>query len=174
MADPPTTLSGSGGSPGPAVDEAVFRQVCGHFATGVTVITAMDGDEPVGMAANSFTSVSLDPPLVLFCAGKTSTTWPRIEAAGVYAVNILARDQEDVSRKFAAKDDDRFGGVGWRTAATGSPILDGALAFLDCTIAAQHDAGDHVLVMGRVVEMGVEREAAPLVFFRGGYADPAP
>jgi len=156
------------------IDGALYRQVLGHFATGVTVITAVDSGEPVGMAANSFTSVSLDPPLVLFCAGTSSTTWPRIDAAGAYAVNILAGDQEEVSRKFAAKDGDRFEGVGWSTAVTGSPILDGALAYLDCTIEARHDAGDHVLVVGRVVDLAVPREGPPLLFFRGGYADLAP
>ena len=156
------------------IDGALYRQVLGHFATGVTVITAVDAGEPVGMAANSFTSVSLDPPFVLFCAGTSSTTWPRIDAAGAYAVNILAGDQEEVSRKFAAKDGDRFEGVGWSTAVTGSPILDGALAYLDCTIDARHDAGDHVLVVGRVVDLAVPREGPPLLFFRGGYADLAP
>lgn len=156
------------------VDSATYRQVLGHFATGVTVITADDQGEPVGMAANSFTSVSLDPPLVLFCAGKSSTTWPRIEAVGSFAVNVLAADQEDVCRKFAAKDGDRFAGVGWNPGATGSPLLDGALAHLDCTIEAQHDAGDHVLVVGRVVELDVDRDAGPLLFFRGGYAGLAP
>lgn len=156
------------------VDGALYRQVLGHFATGVTVITAVDDGEPVGMAANSFTSVSLDPPLVLFCAGKASSTWPRIDAAGAYAVNILAGDQEEVCRRFAAKDGDRFEGVGWSTAVTGSPILDGALAYLDCTIDARHDAGDHVLVVGRVVDLAVPGEGAPLLFFRGGYADLAP
>lgn len=153
------------------VDESVYRQVLGHFATGIAVITAVDQGEPVGMAANSFTSVSLDPPLVLFCAGTSSTTWPRIRAAGAYAVNVLAADQEHVSRAFAGKDGDRFDGVAWRVGTTGSPILGGALAFLDCTIETEHDAGDHVIVVGRVVGLGVERDGPPLLFFRGGYAD---
>lgn len=157
-----------------AVDSAAYRQVCGHFATGVTVITAMNGDEPVGMAVNSFTSVSLDPPLVLFCAGNDSATWPLIEATGAYAVNVLAEDQEQVSRAFASKDVDRFQGIGFRTAVTGSPVIDDVLAYLDCRIDSVHDAGDHVIVVGRVVELGVEREVGPLLFFRGGYADLAP
>lgn len=155
----------------PEVDPAEFRQVCGHFTTGVTVITATDGDDPVGLAANSFTSVSLEPPLVLFCAGKTSTTWPRIEKADAYAVNILAADQEEISRTFAAPDVDRFEGVAWHQGVTGSPILDGALAYLDCEIEAKHDAGDHVLVVGRVVDLDVQRDTGPLVFYRGGYGD---
>lgn len=151
------------------IDQAQFRTVLGHFATGVTVITAMYGGAPVGMAANSFTSVSLDPPLVLFCAGKSSTTWPQIEQAGAFAVNILAADQEHVSRLFAAKGADRFDGVGYGHGTTGSPLIDGALAFLDCRITAQHDAGDHLIVVGEVVEMGLGGDAAPLLFFRGGY-----
>lgn len=154
-----------------AIDSAAFRQACGHFATGVTVITATDGGEPVGMAVNSFTSVSLEPPLVLFCAGTDSSTWPRIEASDSYAVNVLAEDQEHVSRAFASKDVDRFEGIGFRTGKTGSPIIEGSLAFLDCEIEAKHDAGDHILVVGRVVELGIEREADPLIFFRGGYGN---
>src|SRR6185312_8898721 len=92
-------------------DAASFRSVLGHFATGITVITAMDGDEPVGLAANSFTSVSLDPPLVLFCAAKSSTTWPRIERAGHFTVNVLDEHQEPISRIFATPGADRFGQV---------------------------------------------------------------
>lgn len=158
-------------APGTGIDQSVYRQVAGHFATGVTVITAVHDGEPVGMAANSFTSVSLDPPFVLFCAGKSSTTWPRIEAAGAYAVNVLAQDQEDVCRKFAAKDGDRFAEVGWHPGVTGSPLIDGSLAHFDCTIEAVHEAGDHLLVVGRVVDLGVARDTGPLLFFRGGYSD---
>lgn len=153
------------------IDQAQLRQVCGHFATGVTVVTAADPEGPVGMAVNSFCSVSLEPPLVLFCAAKASTTWPRIEEAGVFAVNILAGDQEELSRAFASKDGERFRGVGYRAGASGSPILDEALAYLDCRIEAEHDAGDHVIVVGRVVDLEVARDTSPLVFFRGGYAD---
>ncbi|HLF41433.1 MAG TPA: flavin reductase family protein, partial [Acidimicrobiia bacterium] len=159
-----------GGDRAAGIDEARFRLVMGHWLTGVTVITAMDGDEPVGLAANSFTSVSLDPPLVLFCAGTTSSTWPRIESAGAFAVNVLAADQEEVSRLFATKDADRFSGVAWRRGLMGSPILDDALAYLDCTIESTHDAGDHILVVGRVLDLDVQREDNPLVFYRGGYA----
>jgi len=158
-----------------AIDAALYRKVCGHFATGVTIITASDASEPVGvpvgMAVNSFTSVSIDPPLVLFCAGKTSATWPRIRSAGAFTVNVLAADQEELSWAFASKDGDRFGGVGYRVGTTGSPILADVLAFIDCRIDAVHDAGDHELVVGRVVEMDVLRETGPLLFFRGGYAD---
>jgi flavin reductase (DIM6/NTAB) family NADH-FMN oxidoreductase RutF len=150
-------------------DEASFRTVLGHFATGVTIITAMDGDEPIGVSANSFTSVSLDPPLVLFCAAKASTTWPRIEAAGKFTVNILNEHQEDVCRVFATKGADRFSRIGWRTSANGQPILHDSLAYIDCEMQEQHDAGDHIIVVGRVQELGVLSEEGPLLFYRGGY-----
>ncbi|MCZ7527985.1 MAG: flavin reductase family protein [Acidimicrobiia bacterium] len=150
-------------------DPASYRTVLGHFATGVTVVTALDGGDPVGMAANSFTSVSLDPPLVLFCASKTSTTWPRIRRAGAFTANILGEHQEDVCRVFAEPGADRFRRVGYRVGAGGSPILRDALAWVDCRIETEHDAGDHVIVVGRVIELGVGSGAGPLVFYRGGY-----
>jgi flavin reductase (DIM6/NTAB) family NADH-FMN oxidoreductase RutF len=149
-------------------DAASFRAVLGHFATGITVITAMDDGEPVGIAANSFTSVSLEPPLVLFCAAKTSSTWPRIRHAGHFTVNVLDEHQEHISRLFAQKGADRFGQIQWSVGEHG-PILDDVHAYLDCTIEAEHDAGDHVIVVGRVVELGYASEGKPLLFYRGGY-----
>ena len=151
------------------IDSARYRQVLGHFVTGVTVITAANDGEPVGLAVNSFTSVSLEPPLVAFCAGKTSTTWPLIRTAGRFCVNVLADDQEEVSRVFATKGADKFRGLGWRESHAGMPILADVLAWIDCTIEAEHDAGDHIIVVGRVVDLEVERDTRPLVFFRGGY-----
>lgn len=152
------------------IDEARFRQVLGHFPTGVTVVAAhLAGEAPVGLAVGSFFSVSLDPPLVGFCPSTTSTSWPKIAEAGAFCVNILADDQEDVARVFAGKGDDKFQSVGWKPAATGSPILGDVLAWIDCTIADVHAAGDHYLVTGLVRELKVERERHPLVFFRGGY-----
>ena len=153
----------------PTVDTARYRQVLGHFVTGVTVITAMSDGQPVGLAVNSFTSVSLEPALVAFCAGKSSSTWPSIQAGGRFCVNILAEDQEDVSRVFATSGADKFRGVGWRSSHAGMPVLADVLAWIDCTIDAEHDAGDHVIVVGRVVDLAVERDVRPLVFFRGGY-----
>lgn len=150
-------------------DEASFRTVLGHFATGVTIITSMDGDEPVGVAANAFSSVSLEPPMVLFCAGRTSTTWPKIEANGQFAVNILNEQQEDVCRVFAMPGADRFTRIGWRPSTNGSPLLHDALAFVDCSVDETVDAGDHVVVLGRVHELGVLSGEGPLIFYRGGY-----
>ena len=152
---------------GSPVDSAHFRQVLGHFATGVTIVTATDDGEPVGMAASSFTSLSLDPPLVLFCAGKASSTWPRIQRTKAFCVNILSDEQEALSRQFAGKGD-KYTGVGWHAGSSGSPILDGVLAWIDCTIESEHDGGDHVVVIGRV--LGLDATALkPLLYYRGGY-----
>ena len=150
-------------------DSAQFRQVLGHFPTGVTVIAAMTDEGPVGMSVGSFFSVSLEPPLVAFCAGHSSTTWPLIKPVGSFSVNILAEDQEHVCRLMASKDVDKFSGMGWKAASTGSPILEGVLAWIDCEIDVVHTAGDHDIVVGRVKDLEVAREGGPLLFFRGGY-----
>ena len=152
-----------------AIDPARFRQVLGHVPTGVAVVTAADGGEPVGLAVGSFCSVSLDPPLVVFFATKSSSTLPRIERAGAFCANVLAEDQEDVCRTFAAKGTDRFARLGWRPGANGAPVLEQALAWVDCTIERVDDAGDHRAVYGRVTDLGTGHEQGPLVFFRGGY-----
>jgi 3-hydroxy-9,10-secoandrosta-1,3,5(10)-triene-9,17-dione monooxygenase reductase component len=151
------------------IDAAHFRTVLGHFPTGVTVITAMGDDGPAGLAVGSFFSVSLDPPLVGFCPNKASSSWPAIRDKGVFCVNVLAEDQEDLCRVFAAKGGDKFAGVGYDRTATGSPRLRDVLAWIDCEIDAVHDAGDHEVCIGRVKELHVERREGPLVFFRGGY-----
>jgi 3-hydroxy-9,10-secoandrosta-1,3,5(10)-triene-9,17-dione monooxygenase reductase component len=129
----------------------------------------MNGEEPVGMACNSFTSVSLDPQLVLFCAAKSSSTWPQIQSAGRWAANILSEDGEEVSRRFAQKGVERFAHTAYTIGRSGAPVLDTALAFVDCETLAEHDAGDHVIVIGKVVELGYAAEGKPLVFYRGGY-----
>ena len=150
-------------------DSAKFRQVLGHFSTGVTVITAATEAGPVGLAVGSFSSVSLDPPMVAFFPDKGSSSWPKIEASGHFCVNILADTQEDVCRRFASRADDKFAGLGWKPAGSGSPLLDGVLAWIDCDIDAVSEAGDHFSVMGRVRDLGVSNEGAPLLFYRGGY-----
>jgi 3-hydroxy-9,10-secoandrosta-1,3,5(10)-triene-9,17-dione monooxygenase reductase component len=121
------------------------------------------------MACNSFTSVSLEPPLVLFCAAKSSTTWPRIQSSGKWAANILDEDGEEVCRLFAQKGADRFARIAFAPGRTGSPILEDALAFADCETLVEHDAGDHVIVVGKVLELGYQHEGKPLLFYRGGY-----
>jgi flavin reductase (DIM6/NTAB) family NADH-FMN oxidoreductase RutF len=152
----------------PNFDTARFREVLGHFATGVTIVTATDEGEPVGFTCQAFTSLSLDPPLVAIAPGKTSTSWPRIARAGEFCVNILAEPQEALSRDFAVPGGDKFTGVGWRPGRTGAPILDGVLAWIECRFLRAHDAGDHEIVLGLVLDMGVNK-GRPLVFYRRGF-----
>jgi flavin reductase (DIM6/NTAB) family NADH-FMN oxidoreductase RutF len=150
-------------------DSAKFRQVLGHFPTGVTVITAMEERTPVGFAVGSFASLSLEPPQILFCAGKQSSTWPKIAAVGRFCANVLADDQEDVCRVFASKAEDKFAEIGWRRSGNGSPQLNGVLAFIDCEVGDVVESGDHFVVIGRVTDLDVMHEGGPLIFFRGGY-----
>ena len=170
---------------GGGFDGAEFRRVLGHFPTGVTVVTAAGADGPEGMAIGSFSSVSLDPPLVMFCPGHESASWSRMRPAGSFCVNVLGDHQADVSRVFAGKSDDRFDGLGIRVEATGAPVIEGCLAWIDCTVHAVHDGGDHDIVVGRVEALGVDSDGAgagadgagadagagagPLIFFKGGY-----
>ncbi len=170
-AEPPALDDELGPEPleGSAFDSARYRQVLGHFATGVTVVTGTLDGQPMGLSVNSFTSVSLAPPLVAFCIARTSTTWPRLRARGHFCVNILAEDQEQLARVFATRLVDKFTGVGWTPAPSGSPVVLGALAWLDCTVEAEHEAGDHLIVVGRANNMEVVHEAGPLIFYRGGY-----
>jgi 3-hydroxy-9,10-secoandrosta-1,3,5(10)-triene-9,17-dione monooxygenase reductase component len=150
-------------------DDARFRSVLGHFATGVTIITAVDDDEPVGIAANSFTSLSLDPPLVLFCVAHSSSTWPRIERAGTFAVNILGEDHEALSQLFAKKGADRFGQTPWHIGVSGAPVLEEAIAYVDCRFEAEYPGGDHKIIVGRVLDLDMREGARPLLFYKGGY-----
>ena len=154
-----------------AIDQAHFRQVLGHFPTGVTVVTGLDGQEPVGLAVGSFFSLSLDPPLVGFCVGKSSKSWARMEGTGSFCVNILGEDQEDVCRVFATSGEDKFASIGWKPAETGSPQINGVLAWIDCVVDVVHDGGDHHIVVGRVRGLDVGDAGQPLVFYRGGYAN---
>ena len=151
------------------LEPRALRQVLGQFVTGVTVVTSMAGDRPVGMTVNSFTSVSLAPPLVLFCAASGSMTGRHILKRGAFAVNILGREQQDLAERFAARVDGRFAGLRSRAGRTGSPILTDGLAFLDCRIADRMVRGDHFLILGEVVEAGVLRAGEPLAFFGRSY-----
>jgi 3-hydroxy-9,10-secoandrosta-1,3,5(10)-triene-9,17-dione monooxygenase reductase component len=157
----------------PAIDSATYRNVMGHFLTGVTIITAIDPEDatPVGFAASSFTSVSLDPALVLFCAGSNSSTWPRIKRAGRYCVNILGADAQWMSRQFSSKVPDKFADVPWHPGVSGSPVIDDASAFVDCEIYEEVVAGDHMIVVGRVLDLGARDGAGPLGYYRGSYGE---
>lgn len=151
-----------------------FRDVLGRFGSGVTVVTAISNGEPVGLTCQSFSSVSLDPPLVLFVPAKTSRAWPLIQRSGRFCVNLLAADQADLSNQMASRGVDKFAGVTWVPAKqTGSPMLDGALAHIDCAIHAVHEAGDHFVVIGRVLDLVTDDDGdddiEPLLFYRGQY-----
>ncbi|KAA5834957.1 flavin reductase family protein [Saccharopolyspora hirsuta] len=152
-----------------AIDPAQFRSVLGRFPTGVAVITATGPqDRPAGMACNSFTSVSLDPPLVLFGAAVGSATLPVIRESGRFCVNVLGVRHERLCRQFAARGVDRFADVRWTPSPWG-PQLSEAIARIDCAVTAEHPAGDHLVVIGRVVRLAATGDEAPLVFHRGRY-----
>lgn len=156
----------------PAAVEAArrFRDVLGRFCTGVTVVTAMSDGAPVGMTCQSFSSVSLTPPLVMFLPAKTSRAWPLIQRSGAFTVNLLAAGQEDLSNRMATKGIDKFADTDWAPSrVTGSPVLGGTLGHVDCTIHAVHEAGDHVIVIGKVEELVTTEAADPLLFFQGRY-----
>jgi len=152
------------------LDSAEFRQLLGRFATGVVVLTAVRADgQPVGMTANSLASVSLEPPLVLLCIDHAATIYPTITTSDRFVVNVLSAHQEAISRRFAGEVDDRFDGIGYRLSEAGLVLLDDALAHIECERWAQHEAGDHTIMIGRVVA-GDAREGRPLLYYRGGYA----
>jgi 3-hydroxy-9,10-secoandrosta-1,3,5(10)-triene-9,17-dione monooxygenase reductase component len=171
-----------------AIEPTRFRQALGRFCTGVTVVTAMDGAVPVGFACQAFAALSLDPPLVLFCPGKTSRSWPVIERAGSFCVNVLTRAQRHISTVFGTAGTDKFAGIRWTPAPSGAPALSGVLTWIDCALENVHEAGDHYVVIGRVTALRDEhehehehgdRDEWPLLFFRGAYtaiepAEPAP
>jgi 3-hydroxy-9,10-secoandrosta-1,3,5(10)-triene-9,17-dione monooxygenase reductase component len=152
-----------------APDKHELRHIMGHYATGASIVTAMWEGEPHGLAVNSLTSVSLDPPLILFCPGKRSETWPAIRDAGHFVVNILADGQDHICRTFSRKGIDRFAEIGWRETPTGAPVLHDVLAYLECEIEQIHDGGDHYVTLGRVVDLGVLDGTPPLVFYRGAF-----
>lgn len=163
-----------------------FRDVLGLFCSGVTVVTSVSDGQPVGMTCQSFSSVSLEPPLVMFSPAKTSRAWPLMQRAGFFCVNILAAGQSELSNAMATKGDEKFAGLNWTTAATGAPLIEGVLGYIDCTVHQVVEAGDHYIVIGRVKELGQgdrhnpdrsdlgpgEESDEPLLFFQGKYTKP--
>ena len=149
------------------LDQARFREVLGHFATGITIVTATDEGEPVGFSCQSFAALSLDPPMVILAPAKTSTSWPRIARAGAFCVNILGEHQEAVCRAFAVSGGDKFDGVEWTPGITGAPVIADSLAAVECTLGAIYEGGDHELVTGHVVTMEIGG-GSPLLFYRSG------
>jgi 3-hydroxy-9,10-secoandrosta-1,3,5(10)-triene-9,17-dione monooxygenase reductase component len=153
-----------------SIDPGLFRQVLGSYPTGVCAITATGTDgNPVGMVIGSFTSVSLDPPLVGFLPDKSSSSWPQIEAAGHFCVNVLARDQQEVCRQLASKGSDKFAGLDYAPSDHGHPVFGGSIARIDCDLHAVIDAGDHWFVLGRVLGLETTRDDDPMLFYRGKY-----
>ena len=149
--------------------ESRFRQVLGHFCTGVTIITAMGESGPAGFACQSFAALSLDPPLVLFCPSRSSATWPVIARAGHFCANVLTAGQRDLARVFGTAGVDKFAGVRWSPSPSGAPVLAGVLTWAGCAVEAVHEAGDHYVVLGRVTELGACGTEQPLLFYRGRY-----
>ena len=156
------------------MEAADFRRVLGHFATGVTVVTSADGGAMYGLTASAVTSVSLEPPLVLVCVDRTADTHDAIERSESFAVNTLAADGEALSRRFATYPvGEKFDGVAYRVEETGAPVLEAALAWVDCTLRQAYEGGDHTIFVGEVLA-GDARAGAPLLYFRGGYGRLAP
>ncbi len=147
-----------------------MRQVLGQFASGVVVVTAVGPDGPVGFTCQSFSSLSLDPPLVSFSPARTSSTWPRLRDIGTFCVNVLAEDHEHHSNGFARSGVDKFAGVDWDPSRTGKhPVLPGVPAWIDCELWAEYDGGDHTIVAGRVLDLGADAARVPLLFHQGSY-----
>lgn len=153
-----------------AVSPDDMRGVLSYYPTGVAVITSVQAQRPVGFVVGSFTSISLDPPLVGFFVTTTSSTLSVIREAGVFCCNVLSSDHGALSAKFSSKSQDRFADVEWRAGLTASPILREAVAWLDCTLYETHQVGDHYLVVGQVVDLRAARDVTPLVFHRGTYS----
>ncbi|MGO4250572.1 flavin reductase [Paenarthrobacter sp. RAF54_2] len=168
------------GNEAPAIAGDLFRNVLGHYPTGVSIVTAdVAGNGPVGMVVGTFNSLSLDPPLVSFMPAKSSTSWPKIQSSGFFCVNVLGASQGELSRQFSARDGKKFEGADWRPAPTGSPILSGVTAWVDCKIEQVFDSGDHEIVVGRVIDLNVESDELPMTFLRGRFGqvhlpDPSP
>lgn len=156
------------------ISAGLFRQVVGRFGSGVTAVTGMAEGAPVGLACQSFFSVSLDPPLIAISPSRTSTSWAAIAHGGRFGVSILSSDQEDACLKLGRRGDNKFDGVAWHTGESGVPLIDGALGWLECDIDAVHPGGDHHLVVGRVRSLGYRSDGTPLIFSASSFARLAP
>ncbi len=152
------------------VETSAFKKAMATFPTGVAVVTALSGEEPVGFTCQSIVSLSLEPPYVALAPAKSSTSWPRIARVGSFCVNVLSAGQEEIARRFARSGGDKFPGLSWRASSSGAPVLEGVLSFVCCDLELVHDAGDHEIAIGRVREVGFGAlEEGPLVFYRSGY-----
>jgi flavin reductase (DIM6/NTAB) family NADH-FMN oxidoreductase RutF len=152
------------------IEQDLFRAVLGRFASGVTIVTTQDPDgRDHGMTVSAFSSLSLDPPLVLVCIDHSASIWPVLRHAAHFAINVLASTQEALSRRFSSRDGDRFEGVGFTRGTSGVALLDDTLAAVECTVTTRVEQGDHTILIG-TVEFGVARDLQPLLYYRGGYA----
>lgn len=152
-----------------AIDKDLFRRVLSHFAAGVTVVTTVDAEQrPHGLTATAFTSVSLEPPLVLVCVDKQADTYPEFEPAGIFAVNFLSLEQRDLSQRFAKHGGDKFNGLAWRPGPLGAPLLDGTIGHVECRIRHWYDGGDHSIMVGEI-ESADALDGEPLLHFRQDY-----
>ena len=154
-----------------AFDPRAFRDTLGHYASGITIISSSDAIGPIGFTCQSFYSVSVDPPLVSFSVMTTSTSYPRVRESGSFVVNVLAHDQHSLSTQFARTGTNKWAGVEWQPAPSGHPLIAGNLMWLDCEIWAEHEAGDHLIVIGRVTRIGTASGDGdePLLYFKGQY-----
>jgi 3-hydroxy-9,10-secoandrosta-1,3,5(10)-triene-9,17-dione monooxygenase reductase component len=154
----------------PAIAADLFRNVLSHYPTGVSIVTGdVPGEGPVGLVVGTFTSLSLEPALVSFMPAKSSKSWPKIESSGAFCVNVLGASQGELCRQFSARGGNKFEGVDWRPTTTGSPLLSGVMAWVDCRIEQVFDSGDHQIVVGRVVDLRVESDELPMTFLRGTF-----
>ena len=151
------------------LDPATFRSLLGRFASGVTVVTAVTADGPIGFTCQSFSSLSLDPPLIVFAPARTSRTWARLREIGRFCVNVLAEGQDAVSQNFARSVPDTFSGVAWTQSVHGSPVLTDVVAWIDAELWAEYDGGDHTIAVARVLDLGADASRTPLLFHRGAY-----
>lgn len=153
-----------------AEDTRKFRNALGCFATGVAVITTQaEGHAPIGITVNSFSSVSLDPPLILWCLDRKSDTLPIFDKVNAFTVNILREGHRDISARLARQGDHSLGGLATRVGSNGCPALEEALAHFECEVYARHDAGDHIILLGRVTHYEYAEDGRPLLYHRGGY-----
>ncbi len=152
------------------IDKDLYRAVLGRFASGVTIVTTVDTDgRDQGMTVSAFSSLSLEPPLVLVCIDHGASLWPVLQHASHFAINILGAEQEALSRRFSSREGDRFDGVGFTRGGSGVALLDDTLAAVECTVTARVPQGDHTILVGSV-DFGVARDLQPLLYYRGGYA----
>lgn len=155
------------------IDDHSFRKALGSFASGVVVVSTLNpaSRAPVGVTVSAFSSLSLDPPLVLFCLGLKSSNLDSYRQFGHFAINILSAEQRELSNRFASRSEDKWTGVAWNEGESGVPLIDGCLANLECSLVDARDGGDHVIIIGRVEQMKIQEGGSPLVYYRGGYMD---